>query len=106
MGQRLCKTGLWAYSRHPNYLGESLCWAGIYLIACSVESGWITVWSPVLIFLLVRFVSGVPTVEGLYKDDPEFQQWCSTTNVFLLMPPKKGAESASLGDMKAPGGEV
>jgi steroid 5-alpha reductase family enzyme len=62
-GERLCKTGLWAYSRHPNYFGEAVLWWGIYLIAVQVEGGWVTVWSPVLIGILLRFVSGVPLVE-------------------------------------------
>jgi steroid 5-alpha reductase family enzyme len=65
-GERLCKTGLWAYSRHPNYFGESIVWWGIYLLAVSVPGGWITVWSPILIGVLLRFVSGVPLVEQLY----------------------------------------
>ena len=62
-GQHLCKTGLWAFSRHPNYFGESIVWWGIYLLAVSVEGGWITIWSPILIGILLRFVSGVPLVE-------------------------------------------
>ncbi len=61
--EKLCKTGLWAYSRHPNLFGESIVWWGIYLLACGVNGGWITLWSPILIFILVRFVSGVPTIE-------------------------------------------
>lgn len=99
-GQKLCKEGLWAYSRHPNYFGESLLWWGIYLMACSVEDGWKTVWSPLLIFTCIRFLSGVPTVEDLYKDEPEFQQWCQTTNVFLPLPPRKAALSTNYDDMK------
>ena len=90
MGERLCKHGLWAYSRHPNYFGEALLWWGIYLMACGVPGGWKTVWSPILIFLLIRFVSGVPTVEGLYQDDPEFKKWCLQTNVFVPLPKRNG----------------
>lgn len=100
MGQRLCKEGLWAYSRHPNYFGEALLWWGIYLMACSIEHGWKTMWSPILILLLLRFVSGVPTVEGLYKDDPEFQQWCQTTNVFVPLPRRTAGTAEGFEDMK------
>ena len=85
----MCKTGLWKYSRHPNYFGEALVWLGIYVMACSVEGGWITIWSPVLIFVLLRFVSGVPLVEDLYKDSEEFKEWASVTNVFVPFVPKK-----------------
>ena len=62
-GERLCKTGLWQYSRHPNYFGEALLWWGFYLIAVSVDGGWVTFWSPILIFITVRYISGVPLVE-------------------------------------------
>jgi len=88
-GPRLCKTGLWAYSRHPNFFGEAVVWWGIYLMAVSVEGGWITIWSPILIGLLLRFVSGVPTVEDLYQGDPEFEKWKESTNTFILLPKKE-----------------
>jgi len=88
-GEKLCKTGLWAYSRHPNFFGEAIVWWGIYLMALQVDYGWITLWSPVLIGLLLRFVSGVPTVEELYEGDDEFLKWKETTNVFVLWPPRK-----------------
>lgn len=59
-------------------------------MAVSVEGGWITIWSPVLIGLLLRFVSGVPTVEDLYEGDAEFEKWKETTNVFIPLPSRKG----------------
>ena len=58
-------------------------------MAVSVEGGWITIWSPLLIGLLLRFVSGVPTVEDLYAGDDEFEKWKETTNVFLPLPARK-----------------
>ena len=58
-------------------------------MALQVKDGWITLWSPLLIGLLLRFVSGVPTVEELYEDDAEFLEWKETTNVFVLCPPRK-----------------
>lgn len=99
-GQRLLKEGLWAYSRHPNYFGESLLWWGIYLMACSVDDdGWKTIWSPILIFLCIRFLSGVPTVEGLYENEAEFKLWCQTTNVFVPLPRKKIVADPNYDDM-------
>mgnify|MGYP006122956543 CR=1 FL=1 len=74
-GERLCKTGLWQYSRHPNYFGEALLWWGFYVIALSVEGGWATFFSPVLAALNLRYGAGAPLVEDLYKDSPEFQKW-------------------------------
>lgn len=66
---KIMKYGLWKYSRHPNYFGESLMWWGIYLIACSIEKGWIAFFSPLIITLLLRFVSGVPLLEKKYDDN-------------------------------------
>ena len=80
--------GLWRYTRHPNYFGEALLWWGIYLIACSVEWGWVTIFAPLFITILVRFVSGVPLLEDKYNDSerpdyPMWKQYCSETNVFV-----------------------
>lgn len=58
-------------------------------MAVSVEEGWVTIWSPILIGLLLRFVSGVPLVEQLYEGDDEFIRYKEQTNVFVPMPPKK-----------------
>lgn len=80
---KLIKVGLWRYSRHPNYFGEAVLWWGIFIIALSVEFGWITVYAPLFITLLIRFVSGVPLLENKYKDRPEFQQYMKETNVFV-----------------------
>ena len=81
---KFIKTGLWRYSRHPNYFGEAVMWYGISLIACSMTYGWITIYSAVFINLLIRFVSGVPFPEEKYKDNTEWQQYCRETNVFCL----------------------
>ena len=76
------KLGLWKYSRHPNYFGEAIMWWGIWLIACGVSKGWITVYSAIFITLMLRFVSGVPYPENKYKDNEEWKHYCKQTNVF------------------------
>lgn len=81
---KFIKSGLWRYSRHPNYFGEALSWWGIFLIALNVKYGFVTVFSPLFITLLIRFVSGVPFPEKKYKDNKEWQQYCKETNVFCL----------------------
>ena len=58
--------GLWRYTRHPNYFGEAVLWWGIWIIACGNKWGWVTVFAPLFITLLVRYVSGVPLLEAKY----------------------------------------
>ena len=70
---KFCKQGLWRYSRHPNYFGEAVLWWGIFLMACSIKWGWATFFSPVIITLLVRFVTGVPMLEEKNKENEEFK---------------------------------
>lgn len=99
-GERLCKTGLWSWSRHPNYFGEALLWWGIYMIACGVQGGWVTFFAPLLLGLTLRFGSGVPLVEELYEDDDEFKQWCESTNTFVPWPPKQKTNGGSISESK------
>ena len=60
---KIIKLGIWRYSRHPNYFGESVIWWGIFLISCSLPYGYWTFFSALFITILVRFVSGVPLLE-------------------------------------------
>ena len=59
------RTGVWSWSRHPNYFGEIVLWVGVALIAVPVLHGWqwLTLISPVFVFLLLTRVSGVPLLE-------------------------------------------
>ena len=86
---KFIKSCLWRYSRHPNYFGESLLWWGIFLIACGEYGGWVTFFSAAFITWALRYFSGVPFPEKKYASNPEWQQYCSETNVFVLMPVKK-----------------
>ncbi|MCX6567641.1 MAG: DUF1295 domain-containing protein, partial [Candidatus Aminicenantes bacterium] len=86
---KIMDRGLWNYSRHPNYFGESLMWWGIFLLALNVPGGWTTIMSPVLItFLLVR-VSGVPLLEKKYAGNADFQAYSRRTSAFVPWFPKK-----------------
>lgn len=64
---RVMTEGLWKYSRHPNYFGESVMWWGIFLIACSIDYGWATFYSALIITLSLRFLSGIPILEKKYE---------------------------------------
>ena len=88
-------TGLWAWSRHPNYFGEITLWFGIAVLAIPALDGWqlATLISPLFVFVLLTRISGVPLIErrGLKRwgDDPEYQAYLAKTPVLMLRPPSR-----------------
>jgi steroid 5-alpha reductase family enzyme len=81
--------GLWAYSRHPNYFGESLMWWGIFLIALATPSGWWTAISPIIITLVLLKMTGVTLMEkAIVHTRPGYRDYISRTNAFLPWFPK------------------
>jgi steroid 5-alpha reductase family enzyme len=92
---RFIATGLWAWSRHPNYFGEITLWLGIAILAVPALDGWqvATLISPLFVFVLLTRVSGVPLIErrGLKRwgDDPEYQAYLAKTPVLMLRPPSR-----------------
>lgn len=85
---KILSTGLWRYSRHPNYFGEAALWWGIALLALSVPHGYYGLISPVLITYLLRYVSGVPLLEQKMADNPQFREYAEVTSVFVPWFPK------------------
>ncbi|CAM9122952.1 unnamed protein product [Phaeothamnion confervicola] len=98
---RWCDTGLWAYSRHPNYLGEILLWWGVFTVASSVFGpahdageglwGYATIAGPLFLTLILLFVSGIPVLEksadDRYGDREDYRRFKRRTPVLLLFPP-------------------
>jgi len=82
--------GLWRYSRHPNYFGEAVIWWGLFLMAVNVQGGWAAVISPVLMTVLLRFVSGVPLLEKRYQHMEPYRRYAGRTPIFVPWFPKKG----------------
>ncbi|XP_063300904.1 uncharacterized protein LOC134597477 [Pelobates fuscus] len=84
---KFIQSGLWAYSRHPNYLGEILQWSGLFLSAASVLSGfqYISIISPLFVWFLLSYVSGIPILEKQamkrWGSDPGFQSYIKQTPV-------------------------
>jgi steroid 5-alpha reductase family enzyme len=85
---KLMQSGLWAYTRHPNYFGEVTQWWGIWLIAISVPGGWFGVIGPVTITILILKVSGIPMLEKKMAENPEFMEYKRRTSVFIPLPRK------------------
>ena len=91
---RFISSGLWAWSRHPNYFGEITLWTGIAIIALPVLSGWrwVTLISPIFVFLLITRVSGIPMLEARaakrWGDEKEFQAYTTNTPVLVPRPPR------------------
>lgn len=81
-------TGLWKYSRHPNYFGEIMMWWGIYIIIIPLANSWWFIISPLAITFLLVFVSGIPMLEKKYKNHPAFQLYKKRTSVLIPWPPK------------------
>jgi len=92
---KVLSTGLWRYTRHPNYFGDALIWWGFFVIAVSVPSGGWTVFSPVLMTVLLARVSGVALLEaGLRETRPGYADYVARTSAFVPWPPKfRGPDS-------------
>lgn len=75
----IIQTGLWKYSRHPNYLGEILMWWGIGIIVLPLSLGWLGLVGPLTITWLLTAVSGVPMLEKKYKHSAAYQQYKTQT---------------------------
>jgi len=85
---QLMTSGLWRYSRHPNYFGEATQWWGIWVIALSVPFGWLGIISPLTITVLLLFVSGVPLTERRFVGRPGWATYRARTSMFIPLPPR------------------
>lgn len=86
---KLMTSGLWAYTRHPNYFGESTMWWGIFLISLVDHISLIGVIGPITITFLLLKVSGVPMLEKKYEGREDFEEYKKRTSKFIPMPEKK-----------------
>lgn len=87
------RTGVWAWSRHPNYAGEILLWLGAAVIAYPALTGWqlATLISPVFVYVLLTRISGIPMLEARadkkWGEDPDYQRYKANTPALWPKPP-------------------
>lgn len=92
--EKFITTGLWAYSRHPNYFGEIVLWLGIGIIALPTLMGWqyATLISPIFVTFLLVKISGVRLLEEggqkRWGADPAYQEYIATTSTLIPLPKK------------------
>jgi steroid 5-alpha reductase family enzyme len=85
--------GLWRYTRHPNYFGDAVTWAGFYVIAIGVPWGALTFLSPITMWWLLTNLSGKPMLEKkLSTTRKGYHEYIATTSSFFPRPPKKLAD--------------
>ena len=91
---RFVTSGLWRYSRHPNYFGELLVWWGLFVFVVPVLHGaaFAVVIGPIFITLLLLFVSGLPLVERSadekYGSDEAYREYKRRTSILVPLPPQ------------------
>ncbi len=82
--------GLWRYSRHPNYFGEALLQWGLFLFALGSRNGWWTVFSPLVMTMLLLKVSGVALLERtMVETKPKYRDYIARTSAFIPWPPRR-----------------
>jgi steroid 5-alpha reductase family enzyme len=92
---RVLDTGLWRFTRHPNYFGNACIWWGLFLLAVAA-GGWWSVISPVLMTFLLLKVSGVALLEqDITERRPAYRDYILRTNAFIPGPPRRRSAPAT-----------
>lgn len=85
---KIMQSGLWRYTRHPNYFGEALLWWGIWVYVLPAGYWYVTIISPVVLTFLLTKVSGVAMLEQKYKGNKAFEDYAKRTSAFIPWWPK------------------
>ncbi|HEX3788736.1 MAG TPA: DUF1295 domain-containing protein [Pseudonocardiaceae bacterium] len=91
---KILDTGLWRYTRHPNYFGDACVWWGLYLTACGHWLGAVTVLSPLVMTALLAKGSGKPMTEKRMRAQrPDYVDYIERTSGFVPLPPRRAVNS-------------
>ena len=85
----IMQSGLWKYTRHPNYFGEIAMWWGIFFMVISSLDSWYIIIGPITITYLLVYVSGVPLMEKKYHGNPIYEFYKKRTPMLIPWFPKK-----------------
>ncbi|MGH8210289.1 MAG: DUF1295 domain-containing protein [Steroidobacteraceae bacterium] len=88
---RTCREGLWRYSRHPNYCFEWLHWFTYVALSIGAPAAWYSISDPLLMFVLLRWISGVPHTEAqaLRTRGEDYRDYQRRTSMFIPWPPRR-----------------
>jgi len=87
---KVLDTGLWRYTRHPNYFGDACAWWGLYLIAAETPLGAWSAPGPILLTWTLMKWSGAPMLEGRLRETrPDYAAYVEATSGFVPWPPKR-----------------
>jgi len=88
---RLMESGVWKYTRHPNYFGEITQWWGIYAVACAAAPAlwWLSLIGPLTITILLVYISGVPLTERHFEGRKGWAEYKRRTSKLFPLPPKR-----------------
>jgi steroid 5-alpha reductase family enzyme len=86
---RTARTGLWSWSRHPNYFSEWVTWCGVALVATAAPEGWVAWLVPTALLVLLVRVTGIPATEAqALRSRPDYEAYRRTTSAFVPLPPR------------------
>jgi len=87
---RVLDSGIWAWSRHPNYFGDTMMWWGVFVLCMSASHAWWTIIGPIVMTYFLLRVSGVPLLERKMADRrPEYADYIRRTSSFVPWPPRR-----------------
>ena len=89
---KVCRVGLWRYSRHPNYFFECLHWMAYPLLAWGMPGWWLSLGAPLVMAYLLTQLSGMPLMEAeMARRKPGYAEYMRTTSPLIPWPPRKSA---------------